>query len=383
MTSLRKYDIPEDLRSASLECQRLRKAGLPIPDDVAAKNREYSRMCRRGRGVQPRRRKYDMPEDVRRAAATYSRLHQKGLPVPDEVLVACRPYWRLISQERYMRSKRIKIKGIPRRLRKAASEYRRLRQTGKPVPDGVLAGWREYQQMRRRARGVKPRQLKYGIPVEIRKAASEYRRLRKAGEPVPDGMLADWREYQRLLRRKRGIKPRQKRDAKPGSKGGARPSRRKYDVPEELREAVRKCRRLRRAGKPIPEPVKKAYCEYQQICNRFRNPNANPRGRRPERGDIPEHLRAAARECSRLRRHGLPIPDDLRELAKQYEQAAKRGRKPGGGPRGRRPVHQDIPARLRQANTEYNKLYRKGEPIPEEVRKSMLEYARLLREARA
>ena len=155
------------------------------------------------------------------------------------------------------------------------------------------------------------------------------------------------------------------------------------DLPAELREANSEYQRLQRAGKPVPEDIRALKCEYLRITARRRDPKVGSRrrGRQPEYDDIPEELREANSEYQRLRRAGQPIPENIHALNREYNRILARHRDPkvGSRRRGRQPEHEDIPEKLRAANSEYQRRLRAGQPIPESLRIDARAYNNMMR----
>ena len=95
--------------------------------------------------------------------------------------------------------------------------------------------------------------------------------------------------------------------------------------------------------------------------------------------DIPENLRRAACEAVKLRRAGKPVPDDIQEMSSRYKRWIYHGGQDPGEGDGRVPVHDYIPAELREAHAAVcRKRYNGQAPTKEETAMSN-EYYRWLR----
>lgn len=92
--------MPDDVLGAARTYSRCRKAGLPVPDGAMALCREYWRTCDRLRNARQPRQRYDIPKDLRAAANTYDRLRKAGLPVPDGVRAGRNAYQRAWARQR-------------------------------------------------------------------------------------------------------------------------------------------------------------------------------------------------------------------------------------------------------------------------------------------
>lgn len=145
----------------------------------------------------------------------------------------------------------------------ANREYQRLRRAGKPIPGDVRRKRRAYQRERRRLRdpGGRRKPAYGGIPGEWRAAANEYQRLRRAGKPVPKGVVLLRRAYERACYAERRRSPRWRA----GAAGRYWPPARS-DIPEELRQAAWAYRRLVRWGEPVPEDIMEKARAYWRAC---------------------------------------------------------------------------------------------------------------------
>lgn len=147
-----KYDIRPELLKANNEYQRLLRAGLPVPPEVAALAREYRRACRRLRDPEAgtrRQPKHDIPEYLRAAANEYNLRWRAGLPIPKEIVLLRRKYDRLRRALRRRAGSSVwplKRDDISEELREHHRQYRRLKQAGEPIPDDVMAGQRRYDE---------------------------------------------------------------------------------------------------------------------------------------------------------------------------------------------------------------------------------------------
>ena len=92
--------------------------------------------------------------------------------------------------------------------------------------------------------------------------------------------------------------------------------------------------------------------------------------------DIPPELRRAACESVRLRRAGLPVPDDVRRNHNLYKQWVNHdGKDPAEAP-NHKTVHTYIPEHLRKANTTYCRKRREGQVPTKEEAADAAEYRR-------
>lgn len=94
--------------------------------------------------------------------------------------------------------------------------------------------------------------------------------------------------------------------------------------------------------------------------------------------DIPEPVRKGARIYVRLLKAGKPIPDHIRKLHNEYKSWARRKGKNPADFKGNI-IHDYIPEPLRKANTEVARLRRLGEKPDEKVAADYLEYQRWLK----
>ncbi len=123
------------------------------------------------------------------------------------------------------------------------------------------------------------------------------------------------------------------------------------DIPPELRRAFYECARLRSEGEPIPDHVRQMANEYRRWAN---NGGKDPGGRTwgAVYTYIPEELRKAVTRCAKARRAGLrPSAEDL---AKQSEYW--RWRLHGGPP----PQPDPPPEWPKSAHLEWRRLIRAG-----------------------
>lgn len=152
-------------------------------------------------------------------------------------------------------------------LLEANREYQRLRRAGKPVPGDVRRKRRAYQRERRLRRdpgaGGRRKPAYGGIPDEWRAAAREYQRLRRAGKPVPKGVVLLRRAYERACYAEKRRSPRWGAGAAGRYWPPARP-----DIPEDLRQAAWAYRRLKRWGEPVPEDVMEKARAYWRLLSK-------------------------------------------------------------------------------------------------------------------
>ena len=97
--------------------------------------------------------------------------------------------------------------------------------------------------------------------------------------------------------------------------------------------------------------------------------------------EIPEELREASRLLAGLLRAGKPIPDEVRAKHNLYKRWLKCGGKDPETvkPKAKPVKHAYVPADLRNASTEFNRLKRKGEPVPQDIADKAAEYRRWVR----
>lgn len=142
-------DIPGELRRCGSEYSRLRRAGEPVPEDVRIKNNLYKRWLARG-GKDPNAAKMDgvshtyIPEDLRRACAEYNRLKRHGRTPSAEVLAKHAEYHRWLKHGGRPPEKG---GGNTEWPRSAYLEWVRLIKAGTPpgdIPSKVAEGRAEY-----------------------------------------------------------------------------------------------------------------------------------------------------------------------------------------------------------------------------------------------
>lgn len=102
---------------------------------------------------------------------------------------------------------------------------------------------------------------------------------------------------------------------------------------------------------------------------------AGDRSRRISYPDIPEDLRLAANEYTRLRSAGLPVPDHVKRGHNLYKRWVANG---GRDPTVRR-GNAITPAHLREANSKFKRMQRAGLKPPRELVDAHNEYVRWLR----
>ena len=153
-----------------------------------------------------------------------------------------------------------------------------------------------------------------GIPAELRRCATEYAKLRKAGKPIPDTIRRGYNEYRRWVTNG-GVEP------------PAKSARIIYaDIPEKLRESDREYVGLRKAGKPIPDTIRRDHNKYRRL---LRKKTAKPATKSRVIHDfIPEHLRRAHNAYQKMKRRGEPVPPDIFEARQEYHRWLKHGSEP-------------------------------------------------------
>lgn len=207
-------DEPEygmsEMREAAGAYDRLRRAGKPIPEDVRKKRNAYQKARRRSRdpetgtrrcGQRPR---HDIPEKIRGLNRRYEECRRAGLPVPEHVAAGQREYKRLLRRAHGIGPLKPLRTDIPDRTRKSASSYHRLHRRGEDIPEEIMAGTRLYVRLcgiEGRKTGRLP--LREDIPDDLRAANTEYHRLLRNGLPIPGELRAKVREYARAAQRGR------------------------------------------------------------------------------------------------------------------------------------------------------------------------------------
>ena len=145
----------------------------------------------------------------------------------------------------------------------------------------------------------------------------------------------------------------------------------KYDkIPEELRNASRLLTSLLRADKPVPDEVRTKHNLYKRWlkCGGRDPETVEPKTKPIKHAYIPADLRNASTECSRLKRKGKPVPQDIADKATEY----RRWLRHGGEPPDRKEYKRRGSGTNYEAYLEWSKLRRQG-VAPGDMPKKIIE----------
>lgn len=107
MANRRKHlGVPADIRAAVNVYTSLRRVGKAVSENIMILYRAYQRMIKRlkdpgiGRRRRGRQPEHDVPEELRAANREYQRLRHASKPIPDDLREAVRSYDRMIREKR-------------------------------------------------------------------------------------------------------------------------------------------------------------------------------------------------------------------------------------------------------------------------------------------